>query len=63
MKKAFWKTKRFWLMVVAAATAACTALVDDIQTRQTLLYIIGVLLTYMAGLFGVEIKRTGSGNE
>lgn len=57
--KPFWKTKRFWLMVSGVSVAACTALVDDVQTRQTLLYIIGVLLTYMAGLFGVEIKRTG----
>lgn len=62
MKK-FWKTKRFWVTFMAVVAAVVSGVIDDQQLREGILAAVTAAMVYVAGLFGVEIKRTGSGNE
>lgn len=58
MKK-FWKTKRFWVTFMAVVAAVVSGVIDDQQLREGILAAVTAAMVYVAGLFGVEIKRTG----
>ncbi len=59
--KSFLKSKRFWLTVLSALSAAISGLVDDPNLREGILAAVAAIMTYVLGLFGVEIKRTTPG--
>lgn len=61
--KTFWKTKRFWVTFMSVVAAVVSGVIDDQQLREGILAAVTAAMVYVAGLFGVEIKRTGSGNE
>lgn len=58
MKK-FWKTKRFWVTFMSVVAAVVSGVIDDQQLREGILAAVTAAMVYVAGLFGVEIKRTG----
>lgn len=56
--KTFLKSKRFWMTVISIAGAIVSGLVEDQQLREGILAAVSAAMIYVAGLFGVEIKRT-----
>lgn len=54
----FLKSKRFWLTVLSALSAVISGTIDDPQLREGVLVAVASIMTYVLGLFGVEIKRT-----
>ena len=48
---------------MAVVAAVVSGVIDDQQLREGILAAVTAAMVYVAGLFGVEIKRTGSGNE
>ena len=59
--KSFLKSKRFWLTVLSVTGAIISGLVENQQLREGILAAVTALMVYVAGLFGVEIKRTEPG--
>lgn len=56
--KTFLKSKRFWLTMLSVIAAAISGLIENQQLREGILAAVTALMVYVAGLFGVEIKRT-----
>ena len=56
--KTFLKSKRFWLTMLSVIAAIISGLIDNQQLREGILAAVTALMVYVAGLFGVEIKRT-----
>ena len=56
--KTFLKSKRFWLTMLSVIAAVISGLIENQQLREGILAAVTALMVYVAGLFGVEIKRT-----
>lgn len=59
MKTPFYRTKRFWVTFMAVVASVVSGVIDDQQLREGILAAVTAAMVYVAGLFGVEIKRTG----